>query len=312
VAVLARSGHSFTLPDRCLVGRSRACDLVVTARDVSGQHAVLQWTGLHWQLQDLGSRNGTHVDDVAVVVGKRAIVPLGSRIRFGSEETWTFADAGAPQLMAVRADTGETRVAEGGLLALPDAQDPTACIYQEPAGVWVCERRGEPVTIDDRAILPVGEAAWKIYLPTACQATSQDEAGSVHVSGLRLRLVFRRDEEQIEAFAFAGERRLDLQVRAHNYLLLLLARRRLADGDAGLPDAERGWIRQDDLLRMMKIDENHLNITVHRARAQLGRAGVADAAALVERRPGVRQLRIGIGAIELAPQDDPGAAGPRR
>jgi len=32
------------------IGRSRACDLVVTARDVSGQHAVLQWTGQHWQM----------------------------------------------------------------------------------------------------------------------------------------------------------------------------------------------------------------------------------------------------------------------
>lgn len=293
------------LPDRCLVGRSRACDLVVTARDVSGQHAVLQWTGQHWQLQDLGSRNGTHIDDVPVAVGKRAIVPLGSRVRFGREETWTFTDAGAPQLMAIRTDTGDLRVAEGGLLALPNAQEPVACVYQDPAGAWVCERGGEPVALDDHTIVPTGDSTWKIYLPTACQATAQDEAGVIQVADLRLRLAFRRDEEGIEAFAFAGERRLDLQVRAHNYLLLLLARRRLADGDAGLPDADQGWIRQDDLLRMMKIDENHLNITVHRARAQLGRAGVADSAALIERRAGLRQLRIGVSTIELVPQDAP-------
>jgi hypothetical protein len=270
---------------------------------VSGQHAVLQWTGQHWELIDLGSRNGTHLDGVAVAVGKRAIVPLGAKIRFGREETWTLADAAAPALMAVRADTGQIRLAEGGLLALPDAADPVACIYQGPTGAWVCERRGEPTVLDDRAIVPVGDAAWKIYLPTACQATTQEEAGQLCVAGLRLRLAFSRDEEAIEAVAFAGERRLDLQVRAHNYLLLLLARRRLADREAGLKDGDQGWIRQDDLLRMLRIDENHLNITVHRARTQLGKAGVADAAALVERRPPTRQLRIGVRDLELVAHD---------
>lgn len=290
-----------------MVGRSRACDLVVTARDVSGQHAVLQWTGQHWELMDLGSRNGTHLDGVAVAVGKRAIVPLGAKIRFGREETWTFVDAGAPALMAVRADTGEIRLAEGGLLALPDAADPVACIYQDPAGAWVCERRGEPTVLDDRTILSVGDAAWRIYLPTACQATTQEEGGLTSVAGLRLRLAFSRDEEVIEAAAFAGERRLDLQVRAHNYLLLLLARRRLADREAGVPDPEQGWIRQDDLLRMLRIDDNHLNITVHRARSQLAKAGVGDAAALIERRSQVRQMRIGVRDLELVAHDEPRA-----
>lgn len=49
-----------------------------------------------------------------------------------------------------------------------------------------------------------------------------------------------RDEEHIEAVAFAGVRCLDLQARAHNYLLLVLARQRLADREAGLPEAEQG------------------------------------------------------------------------
>ncbi len=302
------SGRSFTLPDRCLVGRSRACDLVLTTRDVSGQHATLQWTGQHWELQDLASRNGTHIDDVAVD-GKRAVLPPGARIRFGREETWTFADAGPPQLMAMRVGGDEVRLAEGGFLALPDAHEPVVCIYQDPHGAWVCELRGEPAALDDRAIVPVGDVTWKIFLPSACQVTAQDEQGALYVAGLRLRLAFSRDEEYIEAFAFAGDRRLDMQVRAHNYLLLVLARRRLADREAGVGDAAEGWIAQDELLRMLRMEENHLNISVHRARAQLGRVGVTDAASLIERRPGARQLRIGVRGLELVPIDD--AARPR-
>jgi len=110
VAVLARSGHSFTLPDRCLVGRSRACDLVVTARDVSGQHAVLQWTGLHWQLQDLGSRNGTHVDDVAVVVGE-VVVALS-------------LPHAAPDRAAASAHAAATRETGADLMSAPPPRQP--------------------------------------------------------------------------------------------------------------------------------------------------------------------------------------------
>lgn len=279
----------------------------MTTRDISGQHAVLQWTGQHWELQDLGSHNGTHIDDVPVPVGKRTIVPLGTRLRFGSEETWTLVESGPPGLMARRVDTGELCLAEGGLLALPDANEPVVSIYQNPHGVWVNERRGEPAVLDDRAVVVVAEVAWKIYLPAACHATFRDNAGLVHIAGIRLRISFSRDEELVEAVAFADERRLDLQVRAHNYMLLLLARRRLADRDVGMADDEQGWIRQDELLRMLRMDENHLNISVHRARAQLGRVGVTDAASLIERKSGVRQLRIGVRALELMPLE--GTAG---
>jgi hypothetical protein len=298
------SERSFVLPARCLVGRSRACDLVLTSRDVSGQHAMLQWTGLRWELQDLGSRNGTYVDEVPVAGGKRTLVTLESKIRFGREATWIAVEVGPPRLMMMREDTGEVRLAEGGLLTLSDSDEPAACVYQDPSGVWVCERHGEPTVLDDRTILSSDNVAWRVHLPTACEATSQDESGLLLVTGLRLRLLFSRDEEHVEAIAFAGQQRLDLQVRAHNYLLLVLARRRLADRSAGIPDAEQGWIRQDDLLRMLRMNENHLNISVHRARAQLGGLDVADAASLIERRSGIRQLRLGIRDLELVPLDE--------
>lgn len=294
----------FIVPARCLIGRSRACDLVLAARDVSSQHAVLQWAGDRWELQDLGSRNGTFVDDVRIAPGAKVPAPAGATIRCGREASWTLADAGGPQLVAVEVNTGEARTAEGGYLALPDPQEPALSVYQDPQGAWVCERAGEVAAIDDRALVAVGDALWRIHVPTASQGTWQDD-DVVHTVDVRLRLGYSRDEEYVEAIAFAGERRLDLQVRAHHYVLLVLARRRLAHQAAGLPELEQGWIRQDELLKMLKMDENHLNISIHRARTQLGKHGIADAASLVERRTGTRQLRIGVRAIELALLEDP-------
>jgi hypothetical protein len=58
---------------------------------------------------------------------------------------------------------------------------------------------------------------------------------------------------------------------------------------------------------MLKIDDNHLNITIHRARVQFSHLGVIDAASLIERRSSTRQLRLGVGRIELVLLDaDPG------
>ena len=54
---------------------------------------------------------------------------------------------------------------------------------------------------------------------------------------------------------------------------------------------------------MLNMDDNHLNISIYRARAQLAKLGVVDAAALIERRTGTRQLRLGVDRIDVVTLD---------
>ncbi len=97
-----------------------------------------------------------------------------------------------------------------------------------------------------------------------------------------------------------GEDATPLGARAHNDLLLALARARVeAAGDPSLSAAERGWLYVDDLITMLKTDAEHLNVRVFRARQQLAEAGVANAGALVERRAATRQLRLGTERVEV-------------
>ena len=249
----------FHLPSRCLVGRSGACDLVLAEKNVSGHHAALEWQGGSWQVQDLGSRNGTFVDEQRIDPQARAVVVAGTRLRFGRDApTWELVDAGEPRAMARNLGNGQTRVAASGDL-------------------------------------------WRIFLPVALPGTVQDGAGALLVAQMRLRFRVSRDEEQVELTGFLGDRRLDLQIRAHHYPLLLLARRRLADRAAGAPEPDQGWMALDDLLRMLQLTEVHFNITIHRARTQLGKLGVADAASLVERQPRTRRLRLGVSQLEVGP-----------
>ena len=57
------TGLQVVLPARCVVGRGQTCDLVMAERSVSSTHAAIEWVGTEWQLRDLGSRNGTIVDE---------------------------------------------------------------------------------------------------------------------------------------------------------------------------------------------------------------------------------------------------------
>lgn len=299
MAVLLRADEEVLLPDRCLVGRSRSCDLVLAGRDVSGEHAVLQWTGAHWQLRDLGSRNGTFVDEQRLAAGAQVRVDEGAALRFGKESSaWTLVDASGPRLMAVALAGGDRRVADGGYLALPGSESPTLAVYQDAAGRWLLEQAGATREVADRDVVDAGAGdLWRLHLPAACAGTWEEAEAPLVVGQLTLRFAVSRDEEHVALLATCGERRIDLQARAHHYVLLTLARRRLQDRRA--PEPDQGWIRQDDLLAMLRISEDHLSISIHRARAQLAKAGIADAAALIQRRPGTRLLRLGVADIEV-------------
>jgi hypothetical protein len=308
VATLVSPTRTLVLPARCLVGRSRDCDLVVRARDVSSRHAMLEHDGADWVLRDLGSRNGTWLDGERFGVGSARVVPTGARVGFGREaEPWVLQDAAPPEPVACCMGDDRQRLAEGGYLVLPGADAPEHCIYRSSDGRFVSEHQGSTRAIEDREIVSLHDgSAWRVHLPGADAATWQEDPTALSLARLRLRLAYSRDEEHVEVVASCGEQRLDLKARAHHYALLVLARRRLADAAAGMPEAEQGWIRQDELGTMLRMTDNHLYITIHRARTQLGELGVADAAGLVERRPGTRMLRLGVGRLEVVPL--PGSA----
>lgn len=290
------------LPPRCLIGRSRACDLVLADRQVSAQHAALEWSGARWVVRDLGSSNGTYLGGRALAPGSTAPVEAGAELRFGrASAAWSLVDASAPALMARQLESGAYILAEGGYLVLPDPQRPEIAVFQDSRGAWVSEGPEGPRPIEDRAVVTTaGPALWRIYLPAAGDDTLKERAAALVLAELRLTLSFTRDEEHVALTVTTASGSHDLKARSHHYALLVLARQRLADQQAGRAPAEQGWLRREALLRMLRVDEGHLNIIIHRARAQLAELGVTDAAGLIERRPATRELRLGVAAIELA------------
>lgn len=87
-AVLATERGVLTVPlppaTRLVVGRDADADIVVPDGSVSRRHAILRRTGEAFTIEDLGSRNGTHVDGRPLAKGERAELSPGRRVRLGS------------------------------------------------------------------------------------------------------------------------------------------------------------------------------------------------------------------------------------
>jgi two-component system response regulator HydG len=72
-------------PSRVLVGTSPACNLQLTDRETSRRHAALEIAGSRLRITDLGSKNGTRVNGVAVtdafLVGGETVASGTSKLR---------------------------------------------------------------------------------------------------------------------------------------------------------------------------------------------------------------------------------------
>lgn len=78
-----------------IVGRASTSDIVIADRQVSKAHALFRGAGNDWDLSDLGSRNGTCVDDRRLVPRGDAVpVRSGAILSFGLR-TFYFLDAGS-------------------------------------------------------------------------------------------------------------------------------------------------------------------------------------------------------------------------
>jgi hypothetical protein len=123
--------------------------------------------------------------------------------------------------------------------------------------------------------------------------------GGPRISDAHLSFVVSSDEEYVGLTMALGSREFHLPDRAHNYLLLTLARRRLDDRTRGIVETSCGWIRHDDLAHDPMMAPPHLNLSVCRIRKQFAAYKFVDPDAVIERRLRSRQLRIGIGALDV-------------
>lgn len=127
--ILQRGGEpglTWTLERQSLtIGRNADCDIVLDDRQVSRTHARIVWREDHYELEDLGSKNGTHLNGRDVV----GALPLhdGDEIQIALRYKLAFVDAGATAPLSLetaveaglRIDTATHQVYIAGQLLEP-------------------------------------------------------------------------------------------------------------------------------------------------------------------------------------------------
>lgn len=279
-----------------LVGRSPNCQLSIREGHISGEHAAFRWSGDGWELRDLSSRNGTYVGTSRMGPGQRTQIGPGALISFGTpRDPWEVLDILPP--VAVASAGPERRFAEDGLLVLPADDQPEVVISLDSNNAWTAERGAELLAVSNGQTIEAGGTTWTLALPGAW-ATTRHVVDEGHGTPLQLRFKVSLDEEHIEIEARFAGRTLKMDHRAHSYLLLTLARERLA-AEADLPLAEHGWRYQDELSERLGMPGPQFNMAVFRARQQFRDAGLPGADELIERRRGSGQIRLGVAALEV-------------
>jgi len=188
------SGREHSLPAQAILGRATECTIVVVHRSVSREHARIRADGRRWRLEDLGSTNGTFLNN------ERIIVPVqlrdGDRLSIGDVE-FVFHDPDTTQretpLPTLELDlaAGVVRVDRKAVGLSPKEYLLLAYLY---------ERRGQVCSKDE-----IGRAVWPEY-----------ETGGVF--DYQIENLVRRLRMRIEADAASPQ--LLLTVRGLGYKLM--------------------------------------------------------------------------------------------
>lgn len=150
-------GASYSVPlfdGHYVVGRGKACDVVVKNPSVSGQHLRLDVRGDVVSFRDLGSSNGTYLNKAKVDSGT---LRVGDRLKLGNVKFRVFSDQAMPDPIAGGAP-------DAGAEVTPDAEFAS---FPEPAPSMV------PVVIDSGSASK--ERAVAVIVPKASPETSADD-----------------------------------------------------------------------------------------------------------------------------------------
>jgi DNA-binding winged helix-turn-helix (wHTH) protein len=169
--------------DELTLGRAGYCDIVIPERSVSREHAHLWRVGQVYYIEDLGSKNGTHVNGVKLVEprelneGDEIQVALSVKLKFiGSEATVPLSlDEDGEAGGSLSLDSRTRQVMVGG-----KRLDPQLSLYQYRLLELLFERSGGVCGRDE-----VVHYVW----PDAAEAGISEQAIDALVRRLRDRLM---------------------------------------------------------------------------------------------------------------------------
>jgi hypothetical protein len=306
--------HTEPLAGRALfVGRNPDNDLVLADPVVSGRHAVFHLgdSGRQLRVRDLGSTNGTFVNDEQV--SRPRELTSGDRVRLGSSvllevRIARLATAAPPAPMPsllVDLHTGVAHPVRSDRIYVGDEPhcqirvkgSPTACITLHDDGeIWLSSDDLE-LAIEPGAPFTVAARELVFRSPASAMSATVRESVERTTYGYQLE-VHPHGETGPEAWIHCPRSGARYCVTAENRVSLLwvLAKQLLEDlRDSSNPD-NAGWCVDDEVMRGIwgrgwdQLGTNNYQVLLSRTRRELTKAGFD--AWFIEKRRGHTRLRL--------------------
>lgn len=244
-------------------GRSaRHADCVLPTPNVSLIHACVRWNLHQWTLVD-ESRNGSFVNGHRLPKDRPTPLHIGDEICFGTLDMapWKVIDLAGPADLLLPLSLGLNTITLAPFQNLPNDAEPLACIYRSPSGQWVEETKDGVTLLNNGDTVYIGGHAWRLVCAEE-RLNTLVSASPVTCMQFQVSL----DEEHVSLTLTCGRSALELGEQTHHYLLMLLARQRLADVARGIDPHGQGWIELDSLAKMLDMDKAHLHTHIFRLR----------------------------------------------
>lgn len=273
-----------------LIGRHpSSCHMVLNNPKASRVHATISWDGEVWSIQD-NSTNGTWVNGTRLLPNTNQTLKVTDRMYFSNPDVgiWEVEDVEPPKSMLQPQTANASVVVLQDIVVLPSEEAPELTLYLSQDGHWVCESDMGTSVLYDGNKVGVSGMIWRFIEASGCAETVQIEARPDGPSGVGIHFIVSQNEEHVSMTMSISEHQLDLGERSHHYLLLLLARKYAEDKAAGLTELEQGWLEKEQLVKMLQLDEIHINMQIYRFRKQLLKALPENVALpqMIERRKG--------------------------
>ena len=299
------SGESCLLKVNHVFGRdAERCDTLIQDAYVSRVHAMIHFNGGQWNLLDQSS-NGTLLSGTLLRHGEHAPLREGDLIRFGKavDGTWEVADLSDPvdTLWPIRPPARPILLEFSQVL--PGDITPSISVTRSANGEWLCDDAGSPRVLHHGDVVTAGKLSWRLEMARNDQTLALIAPPALAGPPARIEFAISLNEEHVHAVLHTRGGAVDLGERAHHYCLATLARLRFADAQAGYESGSQGWVEMPELSRMLGLDVAHVNVQIHRARAQFAALPGDGKVELIERRRG--SVRFGNIAFRVMRGEQP-------
>ena len=199
-------------------------------------------------------------------------------------ERWLLTDTSEPKAMVLALESGEARFEEFGMIGIPNNESPEVTLFKDADGSWKLEDvEGALLELRDGHTFESGGQRFAFSCPTTSDLTA-----SVGTSLLSdpptLVFVVSSDEDFVELSLQYQIRSVPLGSRAHNYVLLTLARQRLADLAQGVAGPSAGWVDKEDLANGLRMTRIPLDGEIWRIRKHFASRGYPNSMGIIETR----------------------------